>query len=143
MPLLSDQDQQTVRRHLADITRPVTVLFFTQTIGAPESALATREIIDEVAALNDLITVEEANFVLDRDRAAQYGIEQIPAIVLLRDGEDTRIRFFGAPAGYEFMSLVEAVLLVGGRESRLSTDSRERLASVKRPMTLKVFTTPT
>ena len=27
---------------------------------------------------------------------------------LLRDGADTRMRFLGAPAGYEFMSLVEA-----------------------------------
>src|SRR5262245_64857681 len=111
MPLLSDQDQQTVRRHLAEITRPVTVLFFTRTIGAPETALATRQIVDEVAALNDLITVEEANFVLDRDRAAQYGIEQIPAIVLLSGGADTRIRFFGEPAGFEFMSFFASLII--------------------------------
>lgn len=144
MPLLSDQDQQTVRRHLAEITRPVTVLFFTQTIGAPETALATRQIIDEVAALNDQITVEEANFVLDRDRAAQYGIEQIPAIVLLRDGEDTRIRFFGAPAGYEFMSFVEALILAGTGDSGLSPDSRQIIADqVKEPLDVLVFVTPT
>src|SRR5262245_6305278 len=128
MPLLSDQDQQTVRRHLAEITRPVTVLFFTQTIGAPETALATRQLIDEVAALNDRIPVEEANFVLDRDRAAEYGVEQIPAIVLLRDGEDTRMRFFGAPAGYEFMSFVEALILAGTGDSGLSADSKQVIA---------------
>jgi glutaredoxin-like protein len=144
MPLLSDQDQQTVRRHLAEITRPVTVLFFTQTIGAPETALATRQIIDEVAALNDQITVEEANFVLDRERAAQYGIDQIPAIVLLRDGEDTRIRFFGAPAGYEFMSFVEALILAGTGDSGLSPDSRQVIADeVKEPLDVLVFVTPT
>src|SRR5262245_35780676 len=140
MPLLSDQDQQTVRRHLAEITRPVTVLFFTQTIGAPETALATRQIIDEVAALNDRITVEEANFVLDRDRAAQYGIEQIPAIVLLRDGEDTRIRFFGAPAGYEFMSFIEALILAGTGDSGLSPDSRRLLGGdVTEPLGVAAF----
>ena len=144
MPLLSDQDQQTVRRHLVEMTGPVTVLFFTQTIGAPEGALATREIIDEVAALSDLITVEEANFVLDRDRAAQYGIEQIPAIVLLRDGDDTRIRFYGTPAGYEFMSFVEALILAGTGDSGLSPESRRVIAEeVKGPLEVLVFVTPT
>ena len=42
-------------------------------------------------------------------RAAAFGIAHIPAIALLRDGEDTRVRFLGAPSGYEFMSLVDAV----------------------------------
>lgn len=57
--------------------------------------------------------------------------------------EDSRMRFVGTPAGYEFVSLVQAVLLAGGRESALSARSRERLAFVDRPVTMQVFTTPT
>ena len=144
MPLLSEQDQQTVRGHLADITHRVTILFFTQTIGAPETTLIARQIIDEVAALHDLITVEEVNLVLDRDRAAQYGIDQIPALVLLRDGEDTRMRFLGAPAGYEFMSLVEAIVLAGTSDSGLTPQSRDLIAAnVESPIDVLVFVTPT
>ena len=143
MSLLSEHDRQTVRGHLAAITHRVTVLFFTQTIGAPESALIARQIVDEVASLNDLITVEEVNLVLDRDRAAQYGIEQIPALVLLRDGEDTRMRFLGAPAGYEFMSLVEAILLAGTSDSGLAPQSRALIAAnVEAPLDVMVFVTP-
>ena len=56
---------------------------------------------------------------------------------------DTRIRFLGTPAGYEFISLVQAVLLAGGRPPQLSTESRARLAAVDRPVTMQVFTTPT
>jgi alkyl hydroperoxide reductase subunit AhpF len=56
---------------------------------------------------------------------------------------DSRIRFLGAPAGYEFVSLVQALLLVGGRESTLSAESRTRLATVDKPVTMRVFTTPT
>ena len=116
--LLSDQDRHVVREHLAAIQQPVTLLLFTQTIGAPETALLARQVLDEVASLNDLIRVEEVNFVLERDRAAQYGIEHIPAIVLLSGDEDTRMRFLGAPAGYEFMSLIEAVILAGTNDSQ-------------------------
>src|SRR5687767_12502425 len=111
MALLSDQDRETVRKHLGEITEPVTLLFFTQTIGAPETAVVTKQILDELSGLSEKVAVEEVNVVLDKDRAAQYGIEGVPAIALLRGSEDTRMRFFGAPAGYEFMSLIEAVIL--------------------------------
>jgi len=143
MPLLSEQDRQTVRGHLAAIDTPVTLLFFTQTIGGPETALATRQILDEIAELNEQVTVDEANFVLERDRAALYGVDRIPAIVLLRNGEDTRMRFFGAPAGYEFMSLVEAVIAAGTGDSGLSPESRQLIAEqATAPIDIKVFVTP-
>ena len=53
------------------------------------------------------------------------------------------MRFLGAPAGYEFVSLVQAVLLAGGRPSLLAEESRKRIASVDRPVAVQVFTTPT
>ena len=109
MALLSDQDRAVVSGHLSAIKTPVTILFFTQTIDAPDTALIARQVLDEVVSLNDQITLEEVNFVLDRERVTRFGIEGIPAVALLRAGEDTRIRFLGAPAGYEFMSLVEAL----------------------------------
>ena len=61
------------------------------------------------------------------------------------DGQprDTRIRFLGSPSGYEFVSLVQAVLLVGGRPSMLSEESRKLIAAVDTPTKVHVFTTPT
>lgn len=144
MALLSDQDRQTVSAHLAGLAHPVTLLFFSQTIGGPETALIARQILDELTTLSPLITIEEVNFVLEQDRAAEYGVEEIPAIVLLRDGADTRMRFLGAPAGYEFMSLIEAVILAGGDDSGLSAESKKLVAEhVTAPIDIKVFVTPT
>jgi alkyl hydroperoxide reductase subunit AhpF len=87
--------------------------------------------------------VVEKNFVLDTEDRTAYGIEREPAIVVLRNGEDTRIRFLGAPTGYEFVPLVEAVLLAGTGKVELEPDSQTRLASVSAPMDIKVFSTPT
>jgi len=142
--LLSEQDQRIVREHLAKIQQPVTLLLFTQTIGAPETALIARQVLDELASLNDLLRVEEVNFVLEKDRAAQYGIDHIPAIVLLSNDDDTRMRFLGAPAGYEFMSLIEAVILAGTNDSQLDPESRALIAAnVSAPVDIQVFVTPT
>ena len=144
MSLLSEQDRQAVREHLAVIQRPVTLLLFTQTIGAPETAVVARQVVDELASLNDLIRVEEVNFILERERAATYGIEHIPSIVLLSGDEDTRMRFLGAPAGYEFMSLIEAVILAATTDSRLMAESRALIsANVTGPLDIQVFVTPT
>jgi glutaredoxin-like protein len=144
MALLSEPDRQTVRSHLEDIRHQVTLLFFTQTIGGPESALIARQVLDEVVSLNDRISLEEVNFILDKDRAAQYGITHIPAVVILRDDADTRMRFLGAPAGYEFMSLVEAVALAGGDDSGLGEASKKLIAEhVSGPVDIQVFVTPT
>jgi alkyl hydroperoxide reductase subunit AhpF len=143
MALLSAQDREIVRTHLAHLDHDVTLLLFTQTIGGPETGLIARQILDELAGLSERITVEEVNFVLEQERAARYRVDKIPAIVVLRDGEDTRIRFFGAPAGYEFMSLVEAVILAGGDDSGLSDESKALIAGLTEPTAIDVFVTPT
>ena len=72
----------------------------------------------------------------------------MPAIAVVgQDGSgaerDSKIRFLGTPAGYEFISLVQAVLLVGGGESTLSAANLKRIAAVDQPVTMQVFTTPT
>jgi glutaredoxin-like protein len=144
MSLLSERDRQTVRSHLAGLTHDVTVLFFTQTIAAPETALIARQVIDEVVSLSDRITVEEVNQILDKERSAAFGIDRVPGIALLRDGADTRMRFLGAPAGYEFSSLVESILLAGSDDSGLTEESKQVIAEMaKGPIEIKVFVTPT
>jgi glutaredoxin-like protein len=144
MALLSEQDRQTVRGHLAVIEEPVRLLFFTQTFGAPDTVAIAKQVLDEIVSLTDQLTLEEVNFVLEQDRARQYGVEQIPTIVLLKGDQDTRIRFLGAPAGYEFMSLIEAVILAGTNDSGLTPDSRALVAAhVTEPLNIQVFVTPT
>ena len=142
MPLLSPADQEKLRASFDEMTSPVRLLFFTQSLGC-DTCVQTREILDELPPLSDKITIEEVNFVLDKDKAAQYGIDRVPAIALESADSDSRIRFLGAPAGYEFISLVQAVLLVGGAASSLTAANLARVAAVDKAMTIKVFTTPT
>jgi alkyl hydroperoxide reductase subunit AhpF len=143
MALLSAQDEQVLTQHLSAIEKPVTLLLFTQTIGGSETAVVARQILDELARLNDKITVQDKNFILDLDDRAKYAIDKSPAIVVLSDGEDTRMRLFGAPTGYEFVPLVEAVLLAGTGNLELQDDTLKMLATVDQPMNIQVFSTPT
>jgi len=149
MSLLAPADQDKLREAFGEMTSPVRLVFFTQTLGC-ETCLQTRQILDELPPLSDKITIEEVNLVLEGDKAKQYGIDRVPAIALVssQDGpagptKDSRIRFLGTPAGYEFMSLIQAVLLVGGRPPSLTEENRKRITAVTTPVTMQVFTTPT
>jgi alkyl hydroperoxide reductase subunit AhpF len=147
MSLLSPADQEKLRESFDEMTASVRVLFFTQTLDC-EPCEQTRKILDELPPLSDKIAVEEVNFVLEKDRAAQYGIDRVPALALLTQdasgaARDTRIRFLGTPAGYEFVSLVQAVMLAGGHDSQLTPANRARIAAVNTPTTIQVFSTPT
>jgi len=129
------------------MARPVRLVFFTQTLGC-ETCLQTKQILDELPPLSEKISIDEVNFILEPDKAKQYGIDRVPAVAIVGQTEsgeerDSNIRFLGAPAGYEFMSLIQAVLLVGGRPSVLSEESLKRVAAVSSPTTMHVFTTPT
>jgi|SRR5579871_1711907 len=147
MGLLSPADQDKLRDAFAEMTSAVKIVFFTQTLGC-DTCLQTRQIIDELPVLSDKITIDEVNLVLDVDRATQYGVDRVPALAIVGvDAQgverDSRIRFVGTPAGYEFISLVQAVLLVGGREPAISAENRQKLAAVREPITIQVYTTPT
>ncbi|MGQ0736388.1 MAG: hypothetical protein ACT4QD_22385 [Acidobacteriota bacterium] len=143
MSLLTPQDEQILRQHLSDIIKPVTLKLFTQTIGGSESGPVARQVLDEIARLNDKITVQELNFILDLDERARHGVDKSPAIVILADGEDTRMRMFGAPTGYEFVGLVEAIHIAGTGATDLQDDTLALVSAVDTPMTIQVFSTPT
>ena len=143
MALLSPQDRQTLTAHLAPISRKVDLLLFTQTIGGSESGLIAKQVADEVASLHEKISVVDKNFVLDTDDRAKYGVDKAPALVVLADGQDTRMRMFGANTGYEFVPLVEAVLMAGTGNVELMPSSLEAIAAVDKPMHIQVFSTPT
>lgn len=147
MGLLAPAEQDKLRETFNEMTSPVRLLFFTQTLDC-ETCPQARQILDELPLVSDKVTIEELNVVIDKEKAAQYGIDRAPAIAVLAvdpsgGTHDSRIRFMGAPAGYEFISLVRAVLLVGGHGSSLTDEQRAKLAAVEKPVTMQVFTTPT
>jgi len=147
MSLISPDDQDRLRDDFQSMTRSVRLVFFTQTIGC-DTCVHVRQILDELPPLSNRITIEEVNFVLDREKASQYAIDRTPAIALVGQDDsgaerDSKIRFLGAPAGYEFISLVQAILLVGGGRPQLSERNRALVAAVTKPLVMHVFTTPT
>jgi glutaredoxin-like protein len=141
MGFLSERDQKLVRERLAEMKEPVKLLHFTQTLNC-ETCLDAQKLLEEVAALSDKLRLEMHNPLLEKELAARYGIDKVPATVI--EGErDYGIRLYGLPAGYEFAVLLEDILQVSQRASGLEAASVERLKALRQAVHLEVLVTPT
>ncbi len=143
MGFIGEKDKKVLRERLASLERPVKLILFTQEMEC-QFCRETHELMEETADLSDKINLEVYHFVNDKAKADELGIDKIPAVaVLTEDGKDYGIRFFGIPAGYEFMSLLESIEMVAKGDSGLAPNTREKLKLIKEPLNLQVFVTPT
>ncbi|HEY8199955.1 MAG TPA: thioredoxin family protein [Actinomycetota bacterium] len=153
MSLLATDDRDLVERYFAQkLTVPVQLLTFTDegdTGGTPfqsgTSSRQTRELVEELAALSDLISLEVYDVAEHAGLVEEWGILAAPTIAI-GPGDDTappRVRYVGYPGGHEFTSLLETLGSVGRENWGLTPETVELLAKVDRSIDVKTFVTPT
>ena len=141
MALIREEDATEIRQRLNAMADRVKLIHFTQELNI-EYGRETRQLLEEVVALSDKLSLEVYNFLLDHEKVAEYGVDKVPATAV-RNGKDYGIRFYGIPAGYEFAALLDAIIEVSLGTSELSAETKEKLGQVTRPVHLQVFVTPT
>lgn len=142
MGLLRDEDAEQLAAAFAGLDHPVELLLFSQ---QHECAMcrSTRKIVEELAALGGRVSAAVLDFVADAERAEALGVDKVPAIVLLSGGRDSRLRFYGVPAGYEFSALIEDVLDIGRGAPDLPAMIADRASAIGEPVHLQVAVSPT
>ncbi|MHA2620137.1 MAG: protein disulfide oxidoreductase [bacterium JZ-2024 1] len=142
MALLSERDREVVRKYFAEnIKSKVTLNFFTQSLGC-ETCAAAELVVREIADLSADIELKVFNPMIDKDVAARFGIDRVPALVITGEKE-YGVRYFGTPAGHEFRTLMEDIADVSRGDSGLQQETREVLQALDRKVHLLVFVTPT
>ena len=142
VPILTERDQTAVRKEFERIAGPVKLVVFSQELAAADLCRQNEQLVREVAALSEQITVEVLNLAIDRERAEAYGIDQVPAIVV-EGARDYGIRFYGVPLGYEFSNLVDSIIVASTGTPALSEDTLASLRALASDVDIKVFSTPT
>lgn len=147
--LLNDQIIDQVRQIFdAQLQHPVEILFFgNESDPNCEACESTLQLVQEVAEISDKLSVKAYDIARDAAAAQLYRVNKTPGLVLVAvDGEervDYGVRYAGIPAGHEFSSLIHDLILVSSRDSGLNEATRKALQSLKRPVHLQVFVTPT
>ncbi len=142
MSLIPDDKKEQFRNELKEkMENAVKIVMFTQEIECKFCA-DTRQLIQELAALNEKVTAEIHDFVADAAKAKEYGITKIPALAVIGK-RDYGVRIYGIPYGYELQTLKEAVINVSKGKTDLSDKTKVILADVKAPVHIQVFVTLT
>ncbi len=131
--------KSVVAQRFTNMAEPVTLKVFSN----KNHCLFCNEMIslvNSVAELSDKIKVEICDCEENDPKAKEYGIERHPAISI--DGDkDYGIRFYGVPAGKEFTTFIESIMLVSSRKPVLTPEATELLSKVNHKVNLKVFVT--
>ncbi len=141
-------DEQTAAqlraRFDSEMPRPVEILMFKGT-GNEEYSVWTEQLLQELQELSDKLKIGIYDITLEPSLIEEFNITRTPTI-LIDPRSGYKIRYTGAPAGYEAWAFVETIILVSRGDSGLSARTREILEEAKRinkEAHIMVFVTPT
>ena len=144
--LLNDDIIKQIQEVFGDLKNPVHLMFFGSKHDCPYCD-DTRQLVEEVVATSDLLSVTVYDMESDGDLAAKYNVDKAPGLVIAaKEGEqitDFGVRLSGIPSGHEFTSLIQDIILVSNRDSGLNPQTRAFLKGLDKPILLQVFVTPT
>lgn len=141
MTFMDQKTTDEVKKRLGELPGDVKIIFFKESLLCQTCGPA-EDFYTELASLSDKVKMEVFNRVTDTEKAAAYGITLSPAAVI-EGPKGARVRFYGIPAGYEFVSLLEALKNSAAPSSDLQPGTVQALAGVGKPVNIKVFVTPT
>ena len=116
--MLDDTMKQQLTAYLAHLREPVELV---ASLGEDPKSRQTRELLEEIAALHDLVSASFDG--TDRRR---------PSFVIRRASDAEKwVRFAGLPMGHEFTSLVLALLWAGGHPPKVDADLLEQVRGLE------------
>jgi glutaredoxin-like protein len=148
--LIPLKEQEFLRAKFSrELVRRIRIDFFTQKKASLlllrrqscQYCKPTGQMLEELAALTDKISLRQHIFDEDKEAVDQYQVERIPAIVL-HSGERHWLKYYGSPGGHEFVPLVETIVDISRGTNYLSDKIRKRLRKLKDDVRLKVFVAP-
>jgi len=146
--LLKENDVKYIRqlfdRSLVD---PIELVLFLESAGSDKVSKYnsqylpyTEEILKELADISDKIKLTVYRD--DKGKESEYGVKEISALFIQGKNTNKNVSYYGIPSGHEFTSLLEDIVDASQGATHLSTASKETVKSIKSPVEILVFVTP-
>ncbi len=102
----------------------------------------TKSLLREVCSLSEKIELLLYDFLGDAEKAKELNVDKIPATII-SGNETNNVRIFGIPSGYEYASLIEAIVDASKGSTNLMPKTIDALKAVDKPIHIQTFVTPT
>jgi len=143
--VFDDRIKQQIREKFdAELKDDVYIkLFFTDLISGNNNSEYidfTKEFLKELSEINSKIHVDSNG--MYEEEAKKRGITVSPTVIIGYGNDWYPVQYFGAPAGHEAGSFIEAISMISRGDSGLDTSSREKLKNIDRDMLIETYVTP-
>ncbi len=141
MSLIREEDKKELEKMFStELKDPVEIIYFEG--KGDRYAKEIDEILTDLSKLSDKIVYKKLDYEQNKEQAEKLGVLKTPCICIGAD-KGYKMKYYGIPSGYEFMSLVEDIKHVSKGENHLSDETRSRLKEIDKDMKILVFVTPT
>lgn len=136
---LKKKQREMARTLLSGLEKESHLVLFSESEGCRECA-KVKSLLEELSAMTPQLSLETLSLTGNAERAAELGIDKVPGIAIL-DGErnNSGIRYFGTPLGFEFESFLEAIVNTAHGSPALQPETLAGLSLVKKPVTITIF----
>jgi thioredoxin reductase (NADPH) len=135
---MQEQAGTELRAIFEKIPNYVSLVLFTSPGKNDLFCEAAREVIRAFREMAPKITLLEYD--LSHEMARKWDVQYSPTLLI--DPEHYNVRWLGAPVGEEGRTFVEALIMMGYKNTNLSNESRNLLQKIESPRNLKVFVSP-
>jgi glutaredoxin-like protein len=154
MDILTKEVREATEKRFAEgLVNKVKVIHFTQELSrlvvpnylrGQECMFCkeTKALMRDVCGLSEKIELILYDFVADAEKAKEFQIDKIPATIVAGNAEKN-VRIFGIPSGYEYASLIEAIIDASRGSTSLKPETIEALKAIDTPIHIQTFVTPT
>ncbi len=147
MQLLNEEVRNQIKEIFnREVQNPVKVVLFTRAFNCETCQYAeqlAKEIAETVPEKFQLEVVSTAT-PEGQEKAKSYGLDpdRVPAFVILdKDGKDRGIHYIGLPAGLEFSTFMNGIVLASVDEIPMDDRVREMVNQITQPLDVRVFVT--
>jgi thioredoxin reductase (NADPH) len=136
--VMLEQAQAQLIEVFRKMPHEVPLILFTRRAKNDAFSDAARQLIRSVREITPKVSLLE--FDLDHETARKFNVTHAPT--LLFDPERYHVRWMGAPVGEEGKTFVEALIMMGYRNTNLTEESRQVLEKINSARDMKIFVSP-
>ena len=133
-------DENLLNQMQSALTRmknPVRLILFTCDTGC-ETCPESLNLVRAIKARSPKVALEMYDQVMDRDKAEQYGVKYVPAIVV-QGGDGRMVRFYGLIEDIFLRILLDTILAVSDGKIWFPENIRRTLNHLEKDVNIQVF----
>ncbi|NPB05520.1 MAG: glutaredoxin [Aquificae bacterium] len=147
MQLLNEEVKKQIRDIFnKEVKNPVKVLLFTRAFNCETCQYAEQMVKEIGETVPEKFSYEIISTATPegQEKAKAYGLDpdRVPAFVILdKDGKDRGIHYIGLPAGLEFSTFINGIVLASIDELPMDDRVKEMIEQINQPLDVRVFVT--